>query len=351
MNCYCTYFDRNYLAQGVALWRSLQRHDPAARLWVLALDASSAAVLRALGDAGLVVIDVDELLGSDVALAAAQRDRSRSEFIFTITPCWLRWLFDRCGEIERIAYVDADLLFFASPAPAWEAMGDGAVLVVPHRFPSWHDDRRRTGVFNVGWVAFRRSEVANRCIDWWRARCLEGCAVAGDGVVFGDQKYLDEWPNRFGGAVRVCAYPGVNLAPWNWAGHRCIVTKEGSVMVDAQPLVFFHFAQFRWIGGQWWDSGQLEYGVMSRALRRALYGAYVERLREAEAILRKTDPGFALNARGWWRTLGRWPLAGARMAMGQFWFRSLNGSWWAMGFGGRWSGRLLGWYRGIRREG
>ena len=32
---YCSYFDHNYLSRGVALYRSLQRHAPGARLWVL----------------------------------------------------------------------------------------------------------------------------------------------------------------------------------------------------------------------------------------------------------------------------------------------------------------------------
>ena len=38
MNHYCTYFDRGFLAQGLALWRSLGKHDLDSVLWVLALD-------------------------------------------------------------------------------------------------------------------------------------------------------------------------------------------------------------------------------------------------------------------------------------------------------------------------
>jgi hypothetical protein len=32
---FCTYFDHKYLSRDIALYRSLQRHAPGARLWVL----------------------------------------------------------------------------------------------------------------------------------------------------------------------------------------------------------------------------------------------------------------------------------------------------------------------------
>ncbi len=57
---YCTYFDRGFLPQGLALWRSLARHEPAAELWVLALDEFTAGVLRELGDPKLHVVSLAE---------------------------------------------------------------------------------------------------------------------------------------------------------------------------------------------------------------------------------------------------------------------------------------------------
>jgi hypothetical protein len=348
VNHYCTYFDRGYLGPGLALWRSLGRHDPSAVLWVLALDGETADALRALRDERLRVLPLAELLAADPELAAVQAGRARSEFIFTLTPCLVRHLWRTWPETGLLAYLDADLYFFADPAPVWTALGAGSVLVVAHRFPAGQDDAPRYGRFNVGVLVFRADLNGRACIEWWRARCLESCALAADGVRYGDQKYLDEWPRRFAGVVEL-AHAGVNVAPWNWAASR-LELHAGAVRAGDAPLVVFHFAQFRRIAGRWFDSGQLEYGIMPLRLRSRVYGEYWAALEAAEAEIHALRPGFQMARRGWRASLGSWRLALLRLCWGQFWLRL--GPWWLAGrLGlGRFSGRVMGLYRRWQRR-
>ncbi len=348
MNHYCSYFDRGYLALGLALWRSLARHDPAAMLWVLALDGETAAALGALREERLRVLPLAELLAADPELAAVQAGRPRSEFIFTLTPCLVRHLWRTQPEAGLLAYLDADLYFFADPAPVWTELGVGSVLVVAHRFPAWQDDAPRYGRFNVGVLVFRADANGRACIDWWRARCLESCALVADGVHYGDQKYLDEWPRRFAGIVEL-AHPGVNVAPWNWAASR-LALHAGTVRAGDAPLIVFHFAQFRRIAGNWFDSGQLEYGIMPRRLRSRIYGEYWNALVAAEAEIRAVAPGYRLAGRSWRASLGPWHLALLRLFWGQFWLKRGEG-WLAGRLGlGQWSGRMMGIYRRWQRR-
>ena len=349
MSHYCTYFDRGYLAQGLALWASLARHDAGAVLWVLALDEETAEVLRELQEMHVRVLPLAELLAADPELAAVQGGRTRGEFIFTLTPCLARWLLRTRPEIGVLAYLDADLYFFGDPAPIWREFGAGSVLIVAHRFPAWHDDAERYGQFNVGVLAFRDDASGRACLDWWRARCLESCALAADGERYGDQKYLDEWPWKFRGVVAV-QHPGVNVAPWNWVWHRFDLCRDG-VRVDGEPLIVFHFAQFRRVRGNWFDSGQLEYGIMPLRLRSRLYGEYWNALAAAETDVRAVRPEFRIATRGWRASLGAWHLGLLRLFWGQFWLRL--GPWWLAGrLGlGRFSGRAMAVYRRWQRRG
>jgi hypothetical protein len=348
MNGYCTFFDRGYLPQGLALWHSIRRHEPEATGWMLALDEETADGLRGVAAPGIRVVALAQLLAADPQLAAVQMGRSRAEFAFTLKPCLCRYLLRENPGIAVLTYLDSDLYFFSDPAAIHRELGERSVLLVPHRYPSWHDDRAHYGTFNAGVLAFRADAPGRACVDRWREQCLASCALVPGGVSYGDQKYLDEWPDRLGAAACVSRNPGLNLAPWNWARHDCVPGSSG-VTVDGEPLVAFHFAQFRRVSARWFDSGQLEYGVMPLRLRSRLYGEYWSALAAAVAAIRAVLPEYVLPRRGWKASLGPWHLALLRLFWGQFWFH--GGSWWIAGrLGlGRFSGHFMGAYRRRRR--
>jgi hypothetical protein len=350
MSHYCTFFDRGYLPQGLALWHSLQRYEPEAVFWVLALDAETADALRAIASPGMRVVLLAELLAADPPLAAVQSGRTRQEFVFTLKPCLCRYLLREKPGIGVLTYLDADLYFFRDPAALRLELGERSVFLVPHRYPPWHDDSAHYGRFNAGVLAFRDDGPGQACLDRWREQCLESCALVADGPGYGDQKYLDEWPEGYGAAVGVSQNPGLNLAPWNWARSR-FELDGGGVRVDGAPLIVFHFAQFRRVSGSWFDSGQLEYGIMPLRLRSRIYGEYWSALVAAEAEIRTVRPGYAFASRGWKASLGPWHLALLRLFWGQFWLRL--GPWWLAGrLGlGRFSGRMMAVYRRGQRRG
>lgn len=236
---FCTYLDHRYLSRGLALAGSLQRHCPDMRLWVLCLDDLAHTALVALNLAHVVPISLADFERGDTALRAAKSNRSLIEYYFTCTPSLPLYVLRHQPEVDIVTYVDADLFFFGSPEPLFAEIGDRSIGIIPHRFPDTMRELEQYGVFNVGWLTFRRDAHGLQCLEWWRERCLEWCFDRVEGDRFADQKYLDQWPARFEG-VHIIQHHGANLATWNIRRH-CITKSAGDVMVDDQALIFFHF--------------------------------------------------------------------------------------------------------------
>jgi hypothetical protein len=287
---YCTYFDRGYLARGLALIRSLRRHGDHSPVWILAMDDDVERFVREIDDPAVHALTLSDLEKADPRLLAVKASRSRMEYYFTCTAQLMRWVAGRYPRDSEVAYLDADMWFTDHPSRVFAALGEGSVGIIAHRYPESMARRlAKYGTYNVGWVGVRSDTEGIRCLDWWADRCIEWCGDTPDAGRYADQGYLD----GFAGvtpAVRVLPEPGFDLAPWNTGRHH--VSWDGRrVAADGDPVTFFHFHGLRRRGG-WWVSSQLVYrSPMSAALRRGLYARYAEELRSAQEWL--TAHGFA----------------------------------------------------------
>src|SRR5579872_4972005 len=200
---FCTYFDRGYLERGLALYRSLEKHVGHFKLYVLCLDDTSYDILLRAKLPSLVPLRLIDLEACDRELLAAKGRRSQIEYYFTITACLCTFMFDAFAEIDSFTYLDADLFFFADPAPVFASIGDAPVAITPHRFTPATQDMACHGIYNVGWISWRRDSRASECLRWYRAKSLEWCADVVDGDRYADQKYLDHWPEQFPGVYSI----------------------------------------------------------------------------------------------------------------------------------------------------
>jgi len=228
---YCTYFDGNYAPQGLAMLHSLRRHDPGAEVLVWALDAGALAAVERHAPPG-VTVELHPTAGA--------------ENIWRLTPGLVLAAMDRWPEV---AYVDADIYWFASPQPLYDEAGDATAAIIPHRWAPEHAARLRpNGVYNVGWVWFNGDVAADLAMVWqWQC---DHWRPAGDWRRFMDQPFLDLWPH-FG--AHVIQHLGANLAPYNQAryngytdtdGVRCVEDPLDDLSIGA--ILFYHFHEWRW---------------------------------------------------------------------------------------------------------
>src|SRR2546429_1556228 len=295
MRYFCTYFDRNYLVRGLALYRSLIRHAGPFTMWVLCFDDFTHDTLTALSLPNLVPISLADFERGDDALLTAKCNRNVVEYYFTCSPSLLLYVLNNWPDVNVLSYLDADLFFYGDPAPIYEEMGEQSILIIPHRFPQssrWREEK--FGRYNVGLLAFRNDRYARECLQWWRERCLEWCHDRVEPGRFADQKYLDDWTERFSRVV-VLQHRGANLAPWNWVNYK-IEIKNGSVTIEGEDLIFFHFHGLKILGSLLYDTASSgEYQPMPAALKHWLYGNYVGELRRTERLVQERVPDAGLG--------------------------------------------------------
>jgi hypothetical protein len=288
MNHFCTYCDRGYAARLLCLHHSLRAHGEEFRLHVLCFDAETEAVVRAVGQASLVPVALNEVLQADAAYAAVRGQRTPVEFYFTTTPVFVRHCLNREPSAGQMTYLDSDLFFFGPASGVLAEQGDASVGIVPHRFPAHLAERLIYGTYNVAWVSFRRDRDGLACLEWWRERCLEWCHDYPDQDRFADQGYLDEFSQRFSG-VRVLDDPGINAAPWNMENVR-VTAQEGKVQVNERPLLFYHFQGIRELVPGWFEPGLRAYGTrLTPELRDLIYLPYLKKLSATQQHLKVTQ--------------------------------------------------------------
>jgi hypothetical protein len=306
---FCTLFDRRYLPRGLALHASLRSVEPRAHLRVFCMDDHTHDLLKKLDLGGITPIPLSDLERHDPQLAAVKSDRSQIEYCWTATPSIARYCLDREPTLTAITYVDADIFFYSSPQPLFDELGDDSTQIVPHRFApeKRQQDEAANGVYNVEWLTFKRDQRGLEALDWWRDRCIEWCYDRIEDGKLGDQKYLDDWPERFRG-VSVLQHHGGGLAPWNVANYR-LSERDGHPWVDDEPVVFFHFHSLKLFqrstrlassrllpGVRAESSGTLlwtSWYPRTSTEDRLLWEPYIDAIVEAIHLARSVDPSFA----------------------------------------------------------
>jgi len=283
---YCNAIDHRYISRELALYASMRRHCQPFRLWVLCLNDECHAMLSALALSDVVLLRIRDLENHDQELLEAKSTRSEIEYYMTIRAAFMSWLFESRPEIDVLTHIDGDLFFFQRPRVVFEGFQNYSTLIVPHRFTKRNEHGLAAGIYNCGWITFRRDADGLACLRWWRQSSIEWCYDRYEQNRWMEQKYLEQFPKNFA-HVQIAQHPGVNVAPWNLDRYRLSCGSGGEPMVDNMPVIFFHFSGLRRVAPFVWSTSHRHFGApMSRDVRRLLYAPYFADLLAAETIVR-----------------------------------------------------------------
>jgi hypothetical protein len=267
---FCTLFDKNYLPLGMALHQSLLTHAQPFHLWILCMDEQVEQQLNRLNLPYVMLIPLREIETPE--LLAVKVERSRGEYCWTLTPFTFQAVFNRDTSIQQVTYLDADLFLFDNPRILIEELPDDKhVLITDHAYAPEYDKSKESGRFCVQFLTFKRTPPAYKVMHWWQERCLEWCFNRVEDHKFGDQKYLDCWPELFENEVYIVRQTDKTLAPWN------ISFFEKKSNINLNP-VFYHFHGLRIISPRYIQL-YLKYRIGRQGLK--LYEIYIDVVRKS----------------------------------------------------------------------
>jgi hypothetical protein len=281
---FCTLFNSTYLTRGLAMYYSLERHCPDFRLYILAFDQNCYDTLNALNLANATIISLDEF--EDAELLQVKATRTATEYCWTCTPVSIAYCISRF-KLDSCTYIDADLMFYSDPKALLDEMGERSVLITEHRYTQQYDQSEISGKYCVQFVCFRNDQRGQKVLQWWKQACINWCYNRVEENKFGDQKYLDDWCERFEG-VHELQHLGGGVAPWNMQQYEFSRKPDGLMGTELATgrtfdLVFFHFHGFRYHKTNVFiPAGPY---LLNENLLTLIYGPYIKSLEQTRDLL------------------------------------------------------------------
>jgi hypothetical protein len=286
MHHFCTYFDSHYLYKGLTTYRSLSEVCRNFMLWILCFDQTTYRLLSQMNLKNVELISLDEFEDDD--LKKAKENRTLVEYFWTCTPALPLHILKKCPQLTMITYIDADLYFYSDPQPIFDELGDRSILLIEHRYaPNVEHQTKNNGIYNVQFMTFRNNETGLRALQWWRQRCIEWCYNRSEDGKMGDQKYLDDWPQRFPDSC-ILQNKGAGLAPWNIMRYD-LKRVAGKMFVDSDELIFYHFHSFQMYSDTLFN---LSIYSLRHEHKELIYFPYIESMRQTIDYIRQFDKLF-----------------------------------------------------------
>jgi len=167
-----------------------------------------------------------------------------------------KYLLKKYPYEETFVFFDPDIIILSELKELKEALQNSNIVLVPHlTIPENKDTLLETldavkdnelcalkhGVYNLGFLAIKRSYKSNKLIEWWSSRLDMFCYDDIPNGIFVDQRWMDLAPCFFD--VLILKHPGYDIAPWNLS-MRKVTFKNNKYYSNDKPIRFFHFSGF-----------------------------------------------------------------------------------------------------------
>lgn len=206
---------------------------------------------------------------------------------------------------DCIVYLDPDILIFSKLTELIDSMNLHRFAVTPHMISCVPDDGEsptdheilRTGLFNLGFLALRKSEEVSQFLLWWKSKLRNYCFVDWQANYFYDQSWVSYLPCLWDNYI-ILKHPGYNMAYWNLHERRVsLLAPHGLYLVNyTSQLRFYHFSDFKPDNPSVLSAHTTRYSFSTRPDLVPLYLEYSRLLRDNHyELLRGMPYGYRLD--------------------------------------------------------
>lgn len=264
---FCSITSANYIHYTISLISNLRNE----KIYILCLDSFSYNFFLKKKYKNLKIFFLEDL-ESEISINSIRANRSNLEFIFTIKPIFLYFIFKKIRSNSKLIYLDADIYFLKSVNYLKKNLRLNSIFLTEHNFSINNEAKEIFGKYNAGFVAFKKDSNGFKALKWWRKKCIYRCQFKVTNHYFADQKYLNIFPEKFK-KVLVLNKDIFNIAPWNF-------DKLKKNHLNLLKIVFFHFQGLRFITNNIIQLGLSDYSLEDKKFIKKIYYCYCLRLKK-----------------------------------------------------------------------
>lgn len=173
-----------------------------------------------------------------------------TELNTAVKPFYFTYFFNQYPTADKVIYFDPDIIVYQPLTDLLDNLDKHEAVLTPHLLTPINDrltpnelHHLNTGVYNLGFVAFRKSAATIEFIKWWEEKLRFECLIDLCNGLFVDQNWMNFLP-VFVQNTHIEFDPGYNAAYWNM--HERTFSKENDTVLVNQTsqLIFFHYSGY-----------------------------------------------------------------------------------------------------------
>jgi hypothetical protein len=243
-NTFCTIITAGYYPRALALFRSICKFDPQAKLEVLVTDGVPLLPISPVPD-NMYIVAVSTIMNYSLTkdLYNKYAHTHMNEFRWAMKPVLISYLLEK--GFDKVLYLDCDMFFVNDYTFLYLELNDAGVLLTPN----WNNmdplidkggflSSFTGGIFSAGFIGANKEGLP--ALLWWANACHFMMGAFINIGIGNDQRYLDVLPVYFE-QTKIIRHRGCNIGSWNVRENKRVSLNGETLILGKYPVIFIHF--------------------------------------------------------------------------------------------------------------